>query len=159
MNEKTPKEDKQTDEPNGAASPAIEDVWQNYDAVFKDAVTMFKNKSFEFFGLPEDITVTEPLKTETKEIEVKSEFSDLTFGLSNGNGLHLESEAALSIEDMFRFCHYHIDLIRTYGFDFTTVILIKDAHTVKSLDYSMLKFTPVIINCGDYDADRIVSGK
>ena len=154
---KTPKEDKQTDKPNGAASPAIDDIWQNYDAVLKDAVTMFKDKSLDFFGLPKEITVTEPLKTETKEIEVKSEFADLTFKLSNGKGLHLESEAALSVEDMFRFCRYHINLIQTYGFDFTTVILVKDAHNIKSLDYKMLKFTPLIVNCREYDGDSILA--
>jgi hypothetical protein len=135
----------------------IEDIWQNYDAVFKDALTMFKDKSLDFFGLPKEITILEPLKTETKEIIVKSEFADMTFKLSNGKGLHFESEAALSKEDLFRFCHYHIDLIRAYGFDFTTVIFVKDSHKQEALDYEMLKFSPIVINCAEYDADQILA--
>ncbi|MCL2813818.1 MAG: hypothetical protein FWD23_04385 [Oscillospiraceae bacterium] len=142
---------------SGAKSSVMEDIWQNYDAVFKDAVTMFKDKSLDFFGLPEDITITEPLKTETTEIVVKSEFADLTFKLSNGKGMHLESEADLSKNDLFRFCHYHVDLIRAYGIDFTTVIFVKDEYSVESLDYEMLQFKPVVINCGGYDADEILA--
>jgi len=143
-------------ETSSVKSSVIEDVWQNYDAVFKDAVSMFKDKSLDFFGLPKDITIVEPLKTETKEIIVKSEFADLTFKLSDGKGLHFESEVELSKNDLFRFCHYHIDLISTYGFDFTTVILVKNSHRQEVLDYKMLKFNPIIINFGKYDADVIL---
>ena len=134
----------------------INDIWQNYDAVFKDALTMFKDKSLDFFGLPKDVKILEPLKTETKEITVKSEFADLTFKTSNGKGLHFESEAALSKDDLFRFCLYHVDFIRTYGFDFMTVIFVKDAHRQTALDYDMLKFTPIIIDCCNYDGDKIL---
>jgi len=80
----------------------------------------------------------------------------LTFKLSNGKGLHFESEVALSKDDLFRFCHYHIDLIRTYGFDFTTVIIVKESHRQRVLDYEMLKFSPLIINFAEYDADVIL---
>jgi hypothetical protein len=144
-------------EPSDGKSSIIENVWQNYDSVFKDAVSLFKDKSLDFFGLPKDITIVEPLRTEIKEIIVKSEFADLTFKMSNGKGLHFESEAALSEDDLFRFCQYHIDLIRTYKFDFMTVILVKDAHKKISLDYEILKFNPIIINCADYDADQILA--
>ena len=144
-------------ETSGKKSYLIENVWQNYDAVFKDAVSMFKDKSLDFFGLPKEITITEPLKTETKEITVKSEFADLTFKMSNGKGLHLESEAALSKEDLFRFCHYHIDLIQVCGFDFTTIIFVKDLHKQTALNYEMLKFNPIMINCAEFDADQILA--
>ena len=140
----------------GKKTAVMDDVWQNYDTVFKDAVSMFKDKSLDFFGLPKDITILEPLKTETKEITVKSEFADLTFKLSNGKGLHFESEAALSEDDLFRFCEYHIDLIRTYKFDFKTVIFVKDTHKKNSLNYEMLSFNPKVINCGEYNADLIL---
>jgi hypothetical protein len=146
-----------TAEKSGVKPSIIEDVWQNYDSVFKDAVSMFKDKSLDFFGLPKDITIAEPLKTETKEIVVKSEFADLTFRLSNGKGLHLESEAALSEDDLFRFCHYHIDLVRAYRVDFTTVIFVKEPHGQESLEYEMLTFKPVVVNCAGYDADAILA--
>ena len=148
---------KSFNETSDEKSAIIDDIWQNYDTVFKDAVSMFKDKSLDFFGLPKDITILEPLKTETKEITVKSEFADLTFKLSNGKGLHFESETALSKDDLFRFCEYHIDLIRTYGFDFKTVIFVKDSHSQESLNYEMLMFTPIVINCGEYNADLILS--
>jgi len=140
-----------------AKPSALDEIWRNYDAVFKDAVTMFKDKSLGFFGLPDDVTITEPLKTETTEIIVKSEFADMTFRMSNRKGMHFESEVALSLEDLFRFCHYHIDLIRMYKCDFTTVIFVKEPHSIASLDYEMLQFKPIIINCGDYNADEILA--
>ena len=151
--------DKKTNdiEQSDGKSSVIEDVWTNYDVVFKDAVSMFKDKSLAFFGLPQDITIIEPLKTEIKEIIVKSEFADLTFKLSNGKGLHFESEVALSKDDLFRFCHYHIDLIRAYKFDFTTIIFVKDSHKQAALDYEMLKFNPIVVNCAEYDADIILA--
>ena len=77
--------------------------------------------------------------------------------MSDGKGLHLETEVALSEDDIFRFCHYHLDLIRAYKFDFTTVIFVKDKHKQTGLDYGMLKFSPIIINCSDYDADQILT--
>ena len=48
-------------------------------------------------------------------------------------------------------------MIRTYGHDFITVIFVKDSHKQEVLDYEMLKFTPLVINCADYDADRILA--
>ena len=148
---------KPVSEQSDGKSSIIENVWANYDAVFKDAVSMFKDRSLEFFGLPKDMTITEPLKTETKEITVKSELADLTFKMTNGKGLHFESEAALSEDDLLRFCGYQIDLIRTYKFEFITVIFVKDSHKHEKLDYETLKYNPIIINCADYDADAILA--
>ena len=73
---------------DNAGSSQIEDVYANYDAVFKDAVTLFSDKALDFFGLPGDTKIQEPLRTEHKEVRVDAEFSDLTFSLSDGRGLH-----------------------------------------------------------------------
>ena len=54
----------------------ISDIYQNYDAVFKDAMALFKDKSLEFFGLDKSLVIEAPLKTETKEIAVTTSHSD-----------------------------------------------------------------------------------
>ena len=44
----------------------IEDIYANYDAVFKDSLSLFKDKSLDFFGLDPSLRIKEPLKTESK---------------------------------------------------------------------------------------------
>ena len=89
----------------------IGDIHDNYDSVFKDAMVLYKDKSMEFFKMDGAIKITDPLRTESKEIRVSTEFSDLVFGLSNNKGLHLEEETDISRDDLLRFWGYNISLI------------------------------------------------
>jgi len=72
----------------------------NYDAVFKDAMTLFKDKSLDFLGLDGIAPITEPLATETVIIEIKRESRDLVFGTQDGRGVNFESEVDLSLDDL-----------------------------------------------------------
>jgi hypothetical protein len=132
------------------------EYWQNQDAVFKDAATVFKGKTLDFLGL--DLgEIQEPLRTEKAEIVVEVEFSDLTFMLDSGNGLHMECEAKLSKDDLLRFCGYHVDLVRTYGIEFHTVIFTKESSKHTSLNHAELKFAPTVVSCDGFDGDSIIA--
>ena len=132
----------------------IDDVHANYDSVFKDAVSIYKDKALDFFELPGDMKTGEPLRTEKKEIRVDTEFSDLTFRLSDGRGLHLEEEVDLSMDDLMRFGGYHMDLARHYKCEFVTVIFVKNEPKHTKLDMGMLKFEPHVVDCSGRDADK-----
>ena len=134
----------------------LDNAYANYDAVFKDAVTLFSDKALDFFGLPGDMKILEPLRSEKKEVRVETEFSDLTFRLSDGRGLHAEEEVDLSKDDLLRFCGYHVDLARVYKCEFITVIFVKNLTDNTKLDMGMLKFEPHVIDCGAHDADKIL---
>ena len=45
---------------------------QNYDAVFKDSFSLFKDKSLRFLGIENDARITAILSTEKREIQVLS---------------------------------------------------------------------------------------
>ena len=49
----------------------------NYDLGFKEAITLFKDKALDFFGIDELASITEPLATESVQVEIKSLFRDL----------------------------------------------------------------------------------
>ena len=133
----------------------IEDVHNNYDTVLKDSISLFRDKAIDFYGLDQDVRILEPLRTEKAEVTVDVEYSDLTFQLSNGKGLHLEVEATLSHDDLLRFCGYHVDLTREYKREFITVIFTKISKKRPSINHGMLKFKPHVIRHKDYDADAI----
>jgi hypothetical protein len=134
----------------------VQDIQTNYDTVFKDALSLFKNKALDFFNIPGDAIIVEPLRTEKAEIHAEVEFSDLTFSLSNKKGFHVEEEVDLSKDDLLRICGYHIDLVRAYKREFITVIFIKNPSDHREIDYEMLWFKPIIIDCNDFDADIIL---
>ena len=138
----------------GTRTSSIEDVHDNYDAAFKDAVSVFKDKALGFFGLSDDLLIGEPLRTEKKEVRVETEFSDLTFRLSDGRGFHAEEQVDLSKDDLLRFCGYHVDLVREYGCDFLTVVFVKNPVRDVVLDLSMLRFTPRVVDCSKIDGDE-----
>ena len=69
---------------------SIVDAYHNYDTAFKDAMSVFKDKAFDLFGIDPSLKILEPLRTESAKISTDIDFSDLTFRLSNANGLHLE---------------------------------------------------------------------
>jgi hypothetical protein len=132
------------------------DVHINYDAVFKDAITLYKDKTLDFLGLHEIAPITEPLRTENVQIEIKSEFLDLTFGTEDGRGLHLEEEVDLSPDDLLRFCAYNIGLNRTYKREFITVIFVKNPTALTEITTTQLHYKPVIVQCFQIDADIIL---
>ena len=134
----------------------VGDAHANYDAVFKDAMSLFKDKALGFFGLPDNVRIKEPLRTEKKEVRVSTEFSDLTFRLSDGRGFHAEEQVDLTKDDLLRFCGYHVDLVREYECEFITAIFLKNPSQDVKLDIGMLKFEPYIVDCSMHDADEIL---
>jgi hypothetical protein len=48
----------------------MDNIHMNYDAVLKDALTLFKDKTLEFLGLHDIPPITEPLNTEVKSVIV-----------------------------------------------------------------------------------------
>ena len=135
---------------------------QNYDAVFKDSFTLFKDKTLRFLGIENDARITEILSTEKREVQVDTEFSDLTFKTDQGFGIHMEEELHLSRQDLYRFCGYHVDLSQRHGIDFVTVVLTFSAPAQTEIDTPTLAFRPWIVNLKERDADRLLeelSGK
>ena len=128
-------------------------IYRNYDAVFKDAMTLFKGKTLDFLGLGNFPEIEEVLGTEQAELSVISEFSELNFGLADGRGAHAEMEVDITKPDLYRFCSYNVHSSRTHKREFITVIftLKTPAHTC--IDTECLKFTPVIVDCSQKDAD------
>jgi hypothetical protein len=129
------------------------DIHNNYDAVFKDAITLYKDKTLDFLGLHGIAQIQEPLRTESVQIEIKSEFLDLTFGTADGRGLHLEEETDLSKDDLLRFCSYNVGLSRTYKREFITVVFVKNPTTLAEVKSEQLHFKPIIVQCSKLDAD------
>ena len=140
----------------GNDTGGADQIYDNYDSVFKDAMLLFKDKALDFYGLDGALQITEPLKTEAKEIVVTTEFSDLNFMLNNGIGLHTEEETSVSFDDLMRFCGYNVHLARSYKTEFITVILTNIAPSVSSINHSCLMFHPIIVNLGTRDADSTI---
>jgi hypothetical protein len=133
----------------------IGDAYQNYDAVFKDAITLFKDKSLKFMGIKPDAKIIEILSNETKEVSVTTEFSDLVFKTDNGYGIHIEEEVDISVADLRRFCGYSAGLQSKHNMDFQTVIITARKPKVPHLKGLSLQFAPVIINMATRDGDQI----
>ena len=129
---------------------------QNYDLVFKEAMVLFKDKALDFLGLTGIAPITEPLRTESVEIEVKIEFRDLTFGTEDGRGVHFEEEVDLSNDDMLRFNGYNSWLSRAYKREFITVVFVKNPTTVTELRTEQVHFKPIIVQCSKVDADAML---
>jgi hypothetical protein len=131
---------------------------QNYDAVFKDSFTLFKNKTLRFLGVDSDARITEILSTEKREIQVDTEFSDLTFLTDKGFGFHIEEEIDISQKDLYRFCGYHVDLTQRHGIEFQTVILTFKKPTIRKIDTPTLIFQPFIVDLSERNADEVFEG-
>jgi hypothetical protein len=128
---------------------------QNYDSVFKDSFTLFKNKNLRFLGIESDARITEVLSTEKREIQVDTEFSDLTFLTDERFGFHMEEEIDISRQDLYRFCGYHIDLTQRHGIDFQTVILTFKKPTIRAIETPTLIFKPLIVDLSERNADEV----
>jgi hypothetical protein len=134
----------------------LEDIHQNYDPVFKEAMVLFQDKALDFLGLTGIAPITEPLRTESVEIEIKIAFRDLTFGTRDGRGLHFEEEADLSNDDMLRFGGYNFWLSRAYKREFLTVIFVKNQTKITEARTEQQHFKPIIVQCSKFDADAML---
>ena len=135
----------------------MEYIHQNYDSVFKEAMVLFKNKALDFLGLTDIPSITEPLRTESVEIEIKIAFRDLVFGTNDDRGINFENEVDLSDDDMARFGGYNLWLKRAYKREFITVIFVKNPTKIKELRTEQITFTPVIVQCSEIDADEMLN--
>ena len=120
-------------------------------------MSLYKDKALDFLGLTNIAPITEPLRTETVEIEIKSEFRDLSFGTADGRGLHLEEEIDLSLDDLRRFVSYNAGLSRAYNREFITVIFVKNASSLTELNTEQLTFKPIVVQCSTIDADVMLA--
>ena len=125
----------------------------NYDLGFKEAITLFKDKALDFFGIDEPATITEPLAAESVQIEIKSLFKDLVFASTEGKGVHFEEETHLSQEDLWRCLDYNVSLRRIHKRIFDTVIFVKEPTTLTGIHEDRLEFKPIIVQCSKVDAD------
>jgi hypothetical protein len=131
------------------------DYYQNYDAVLKEALTLYNNKSLAFLGL--DIAdVDVPISTEFTTVKVEKSFTDSAFKLKNGTGLHLEWEADISTDDLLRFAAYHVAYVRQYKMKFVTVIVTNSPQTIVSYKNDVLEFKPIVIDLSARDGDALL---
>ena len=128
----------------------------NVDFVFKDSLSLFKDKALDFLGITDIAPITSHLGTESVEIEVTWEFKDMAFGTQDGGGVHFEEEINLSEDDLLRFGGYNISLSRTHKREFVTVIFVKEPTKLTELKTSQLHFKPHIVQCSNFDADAIL---
>jgi hypothetical protein len=135
----------------------MKEIHKNYDAVFKEAMVLFKDKTLDFLGLHGLPPITDPLSTEFAQIEVDTDILDLTFGLRDNRGLHLEEEVDLSYDDMLRSGVYHLDLSRVYKREFITVIFVKNPVKITEIRTEQFVFKPIIVQCSEIDADAILT--
>ena len=137
------------------ATDSITSIHQNYDAAFKEALSLYKDKTLDFLGL--DLApIAESLNVEHTEVEVKKSYADLLFKLADNTGLNLEWEATISHDDMLRFASYNVDSRRTYKMPFTTVIFTNKKPGVTYIKDKTLSFTPTVINLGERDGDKLL---
>ena len=132
--------------------------YQNYDLVFKEAFSIFNNKSLDFLGvdLPSIVSFME---TEIPEVETTDDMMDLNFRLEDGSILHLEEETHLSGKDLIRFAHYDLRLYQKYERQVHTVVL-TPAHGnpgTKVLDTGNLQYTVLQIVLADRDGDALLT--
>ena len=119
--------------------------YQNYDIVFKDSFSIFRNKVIDFLDV--DIPKIDSfLDTEFAEIETNKQQLDLNFRLTDGSILHLEEEADISQEDLIRFSSYDLKLYNKYRKKIRTIIL-----CVNGFDNRQ-----AIINAGSFNYQAIV---
>ncbi len=131
---------------------------QNYDLVFKEAFSLFNNKSLNFLGvdLP---SVSSFLDTEFPEVETTNDMMDMNFRLKDGSILHLEEETDLSRKDLIRFAHYDLRLYNKYNTTIHTVVLTpaNGSPGTKILDTGNLQYNVLQIVLANRDADLLLA--
>ena len=131
---------------------------QNYDLVFKEAFSIFNNKSLAFLGI--DLPPIDSfMVTEIPEVETTDDMMDLNFRLEDGSILHLEEETELSRRDLIRFAHYDLRLFQHYAVPIHTVVLTPadGSGGTKVLDIGSLQYNVTQIVLADRDGDALLS--
>ena len=134
----------------------ITDIHQNYDAVFKESFTLYKNQSLDFLDLGL-APVQELLNTEDTEFVVKKSYEDLIFKLADDTGLNLEWEAKISKDDILRFFAYNVACVRKYKISFQTIILTNQKPAHLSYENDTIRFSPLVINLAERNGDELLA--
>ena len=130
----------------------------NYDLGFKEAITLFKDKTLDFLGINEPVSIAEPLATESVNIEIKSLSRDLIFAAKDKyRGFHFEEEVNLNLDDLWRFFDYNVSLYRIHKRVFDTIIFVKEPTSLTGIEESRLAFKPIIVQCSNIDADVMLA--
>ncbi len=78
------------------------------DAIFKEAMDVFKDSAVSFFGI--DVNIIAPALTEIKDIVINTNFTDYTFYASDNSILHFEFQTTKKKKDIQRFMFYDASL-------------------------------------------------
>ena len=131
---------------------------QNYDLAFKEAITVFKNKSLDFLevDLPRIVDI---VNTEMFKIETKENFIDMNFILEDGSLLHLEEEIHVSEEDLLRFAQTDLVLYGSKRSVIHTVVVVLGNNKMNkgSIDAGSLKYDVKIVYMRGKDGDSKLS--
>ena len=131
---------------------------KNYDLIFKEAFSIFDNRSLAFLGI--DLPpIHSFLVTEIPEVETTDDMMDLNFRLEDGSILHIEEEMNLSKRDLIRFAHYDLRLYHYYDAPVHTVVLTPadSSSGTKVLDIGSLQYNVLQIVLSDRDGDALLS--
>ena len=134
----------------------METIYTNYDAGFKKALLLFKDKSLDFIGLENLPVVREAINTEHVDFEVKYTFSDMAFLLADGTGLNMEWEADISRKDLRRFAKYNLAFEEQFDMSFTTVIFTNKPTTVQRYESASHIFQPIIVNLRERNGEKVL---
>ncbi|MGP3779191.1 hypothetical protein ACTWKD_10175 [Halanaerobium saccharolyticum] len=124
----------------------------NYDFVFKDSFSLFKNDIGDFLKV-ELPGIDSYLETEFAEIETSAERMDLNFKLEDGSILHLEEEIEVSVEDLIRFASYDLKLYNRYRDRIRTIILCIKGYPAAEAVFNAgsLGYNTTVVNMSDKD--------
>ena len=124
----------------------------NYDFVFKDSFSLFKNDIGDFLKV-ELPGIDSYLETEFAEIETSAERMDLNFKLEDGSILHLEEEIEVSVNDLIRFASYDLKLYNRYRDRIRTIILCIKGYPAAEAAFNAgsLGYNTTVVNMSDKD--------
>ncbi|TDP88686.1 uncharacterized protein DUF4351 [Halanaerobium saccharolyticum] len=124
----------------------------NYDFVFKDSFSLFKNDIGDFLKV-ELPGIVSYLETEFSEIETSAERMDLNFKLEDGSILHLEEEIEVSVDDLIRFASYDLKLYNRYRDRIRTIILCIKGYPAAEATFNAgsLGYNTTVVNMSDKD--------
>ena len=128
----------------------------NIDNVFKESLSLFKDKALDFLGLADIAPITDHLGTESVQIDITWEFRDLAFAIKDGRGINFEEEIHLSDDDLLRIAGYNTGLRRMHKREFITVIFVKEPTKLKGIYSQQLTFEPYIVQCSEINADALL---
>jgi hypothetical protein len=124
----------------------------NYDFVFKDSFSLFKNDIGDFLKV-ELPGIDSYLETEFAEIKTSAERMDLNFKLEDGSILHLEEEIEVSVDDLIRFASYDLKLYNRYRDRIRTIILCIKGYPAAEAAFNAgsLGYNTTVVNMSDKD--------